>query len=33
MVIKKNIMKIKNGGGINSSTFWEFKNQMDKDKK
>ena len=32
MVIKKNRMKIKNGGRINSSTFWEFKNQMDKDK-
>ena len=32
MVIKKNVMEIKNGGGINSSTFWESKNQMDKDK-
>ena len=32
LVIKKNRMKIKNGGRINLSTFWEFKNQMDKDK-
>ena len=32
MVIEKNRMKIKNGGRINSSTFWEFTNQMDKDK-